>query len=323
MMSIDLSASERTLVRKALLLLCGFALVMVFFAWSAMFITRLKQPVIVPKIVGMGQKEAEWALRKKGLKMTLGKSLYDDRIPAGSVALQTPRANNYLKRGAAIEAVLSRGKPHLPAPNVVNQTFRRAQNLLAQAQMRIGRRSFMSSGIIPKDTVIAQSPPPGETTAASSTVDLLISTGSLDPVFVMPNLRRQPLERAFQLFRPAVIMVEKIKTQVQDDLPTGTILSQEPPPGARIEEKSSVSLTVSTTTADASLQARLAVFTYTMPEGPPKRLRIDVLDNTGTRTAYNRMEEAGNEVKLEIKVTGKATAQVYLNQLFDRDLPIE
>jgi serine/threonine-protein kinase len=288
-----------------------------------MYVTRLRQPVIVPKVIGMEQKEAERTLRRKGLALRSGRVMYDERIPEGSVVLQDPRANNYVKRGAVIEVVLSRGKPRVPVPNVVNQTLRRAQNVLAQGQFRIGRRSLMSSGVVPKDTVMAQVPPPGETAGASSSVDLLVSTGPLDPAYVMPSLRRQSLEKAFQLFRPAAILIEKITTKVQDDLPTGTILAQSPPPGTRIEEKASVSLTVSTTSAEASLQPRLTNFNFTMPEGPPRRLRIDVLDSTGTRTVYNKMEEPGNPVTFEVKVTGKATAQIYLSQQFEREVPLE
>jgi serine/threonine-protein kinase len=262
-------------------------------------------------------------LKAKGLAMKVARAQFDDRIPAGSVVLQFPRANNYVKRHETVEVVTSRGKPRRPVPNVINQTFRRAQILLAQAQLRIGRMSSLSSATAPKDTVLAQVPLPGDPADSSSSVNLLVSTGPLDPVYVMPDLRRQPLERAFQLFRPAAILIEKIKTVVQDDIPSGTILSQDPVPGSRIEEKSNVSFTVSTTSQDASIQARLSPFTYTMPEGPPRRLRIDVFDGTGTRTLYNRMEEAGNEVKFDVKVTGKASAQVYLNQQFDREFPIE
>ncbi len=318
-----LSRDEAVLVRKALGLLSGFALALTIFGGSAMYLTRLKQPVIVPKVIGMEQKDAERALNRKGLSMRSGRTMYDERIPAGSVVIQDPRANNYLKRGATVEVVLSRGKPRVPVPDVVHQTLRRAQNVLAQGQFRVGRRSYMSSGIVPKDTVMAQVPPAGDITPASSTVDLLVSTGPLDPIYVMPSLKRQSLEKAFRLLRPAAILIEKITTKVHDDLPIGTILAQSPAAGSRIEEKASVSLTVSTTSSEASLQPRLANFNFTMPEGPPRRLRIDVFDSTGTRTIYNKMEEPGNPVSFEIKVTGRATAQVYLGQQFEREVSLE
>ncbi len=319
----SIGSSDLLLIKRASRLLIAFAAVMVFCGWTAMYFTRLHQPVIVPKVIGMDQKQAERVLKSKGLLMSVGGSQFDDRIPAGSVVLQIPRPNDYRQRRETVQVTVSKGKPRLSVPNVVKQTLRRAQTLLTQAQLRIGHQSFMSSGTVPKDTVLAQVPQAGEPAKSSSAVNLLISTGPVEPTYVMPNLRKEPIEKAFQLFRTAAIMVEKIKTVVQDDLPTGTILGQNPPAGTQIEGGASVTLTVSTTSADSAVQARLAPFDFVMPEGPPRRLRIDVMDNTGTRTIHNKMEETGNEIKLEIKVTGKATAQIYLNQQFDRDIPIE
>jgi hypothetical protein len=84
-----------------------------------------------------------------------------------------------------------------------------------------------------------------------------------------------------------------------------------------------VSLTISAKSSDAVRQARWAVLRFEMPMGPPKRLRIDVLDGSGTRTLYNAMEESGRLVETGVSVSGKATAQVYLNNEFAKEIEIE
>jgi hypothetical protein len=76
-------------------------------------------------------------------------------------------------------------------------------------------------------------------------------------------------------------------------------------------------------TSDASLRARYSKIMYDMPDGNPKRLQIDIFDSTGTRTIYNKMESPKEHIELGISVTGKASAQVYLNQEFVKEIPIE
>ena len=154
-------------------------------------------------------------------------------------------------------------------------------------------------------------------------VNLLVSGGVPEPLFVMPNLKNQPLEKAFKDLRPVGITIEKIKNEVHDDLDSETILSQTPPPGTRIQKKDSVSFVVSAKSSDANLKSRPAKVAFDMPEGNPRRLQIDVFDSSGTRTIYNKMESPKDHVELPISVTGKASAQVYLNQEFVKEIPIE
>jgi hypothetical protein len=59
-----------------------------------------------------------------------------------------------------------------------------------------------------------------------------------------------------------------------------------------------------------------------MPLGNPKRLQVDIFDGTGTRTIYNKMESPKDHVELGVNVTGKAFAEIYLNQEFLEEIAI-
>jgi len=290
---------------------------------ASMLFTQRHQPMIVPKIVGMDQAQAERALASRNLQIKVSRSAYDEHVPVGLVSEQFPKANNYLKRGQVVEVVLSKGNPRVKVPPVVHMSLPQAQMSLAGAHLRIGRESLINSATDPKDTVIAQVPDADEVVDSYTEVDLLVSAGTTDPSFVMPELRNQPLEKAFKALRPAGITIEKIKSEVHDDLDSETVLSQSPPAGSRIQKKDSVSFVVSAKTSDAALKARYAKIVFDMPEGNPRRLQIDVLDSTGTRTIYNKMETPKDHVELGVSVTGKASAQVYLNQEFLKEIPIE
>ena len=320
---INLTPSEKKLIKRAINILGSFTLITALTGMGAMFYTQLHQPMIVPKIIGMDQSQAEKALASRNLKLHVARSAYDEHIPAGLVSDQTPKANNYLKRGQVIEVVLSRGNPKVKVPNVSHMSLPQAQMALAGVHLRIGKESYLYSPSDTKDTVIAQVPGTDELVDSFTDVNLLISEGTMDPAFVMPDLRNQPLEKAFKALRPAGITIDKIKPEVHDDLDSETVLAQVPPPGSKIQKKDSVSFVASAKSSDANLKARYSKIMYDMPDGNPKRLQIDIFDSTGTRTIYNKMESPKDHVELGISVTGKASAQVYLNQEFVKELPIE
>jgi eukaryotic-like serine/threonine-protein kinase len=289
----------------------------------ALTVTSISQPVIVPRVTGLDQKDALKVLRSKGLKSKVMDRQWDEHLGEGAVLVQTPGPNAYLRRGDEVRVTLSRGTPLVKVPDLTGQSVRRAQVILTQARLRIGLKSILSTAGFPQDTVLAQVPEPGSARESSTAVNLLLSSGPEEPTYFMPYLRNRPLSDALRLFRPAGIIVEKIKTEVHDDLESGTILNQTPPSGSRLKAKSNVSLTVSAKSSDAVRKARWATVRFEMPLGPPKRLRIDVLDGSGTRTLYNAMEEGGRLVEVGVSVSGKATAQLYLNNEFINELDIE
>jgi beta-lactam-binding protein with PASTA domain len=299
-----------------------FSLVMGLTALSAKLYTQFHQPLIVPKVIGMDEKQAGKALGSKGLKMQVVKTQYDEHVPAGLVSSQDPKANYYVKRGQAVSIILSKGNPQVRIPALAGMSFPQAQIALAGAHLRVGRESLMNS-TEQRDLVLGQMPPAGQLADSFTEVSLLVSNGMPDPTYVMPALVRKPLERAFKILRPAGITIQKIKTEVHDDMDPEIILSQDPAPGTKLEHKEFVSFVISGKSDQANQQPRLTKVVFDMPEGNPRRLQIDVLDSTGTHTIHNRMESPKDHIEVRVTVTGKATAQVYLNQEFVKELPIE
>ena len=320
--ALKLTPSEKNLTKRALGVLGAFTLVTSVTAFSSMLFTQLHQPMIVPKVVGMDESQAQKTLEGKGLHLKVTRSQYDEHVPAGLISSQLPRANDYVRRGQIVSVVLSKGSPQVKVPSVVGLSFPQAQIALAGAHLRVGRESLMNS-TDPRDLVLSQMPPTDEPVDSFSEINLLVSAGLPEPAFVMPELKNQPLEKAFKELRPIGITIEKIKNEVHDDLDSETILSQTPPPGTRVQKKDSVSFVVSAKSSDQGLKPRNAKIAFDMPEGNPRRLQIDVFDASGTRTLYNKMESPKDHVEFSVSVSGKASAQIYLNQEFVKEIPIE
>ncbi|HVZ81556.1 MAG TPA: PASTA domain-containing protein [bacterium] len=316
----QLPPEERKLTLRALRLLGLFTLVMFLAASAAKLYTQFHQPLIVPKVIGMDQSQAQSALSAKGLTAKVIKSIYDEHVPKGLVCFQNPKANSYMKRGQAVELVLSKGNPMVKVPALSGMSLPQAVIALAGAHLRLGKESLMNSPEA-RDQVLGQYPAPGEVVDSYTNVNALVSNGIPDPAYVMPNLEKKPLERAFKILRPAGIIIDKITTEVHDDMETEIILSQTPAPGTKVQRKGMVSFVISGK-SDAGTP-RYAKVAFDMPEGSPKRLQIDILDISGTRTIYNRMESPKDHVELGVSVKGKASAQIYLNQEFVKEIPIE
>jgi beta-lactam-binding protein with PASTA domain len=320
--NVKITPKELELVKRAGELLGKFTLVILLTGFIAMSIMKKHQPMIVPKIIGMDQSQAENALRSKGLIMQINRQQYDERIPAGLISSQIPRANSYVKRGQTVVVVISKGNPKVKVPLVIGESLPEAQVSLTGIHLKVGHESLMHSSQ-PENTVLAQIPDEDELVDSATEVDLLISDGMPSMSFLMPDLQHKPLENAFKLLRPAGITIQKITSEVHDDLDSATVISQNPLPGTHIQSKDGVSFVVSAKSADSSLKARYSKVVFDMPEGNPKRLQIDVFDQTGTQTIYNKMESPKDHVELGVSVTGKAVAEIYLNQQFLEELPIE
>jgi serine/threonine-protein kinase len=317
-----MTPKEKQLLQRALGLLGSFSLVAFICGTIAMKLTELHQPMIVPRIIGMDQSQAQETLGSKALKLKIIRSQFDEHIPANLIMMQSPPANTYMRRGQTVQVVLSKGNPKVKIPMVTGLSYEQAQILLAANHLRVGRESFMDSGD-PKDTVLAQTPQTDETVESFTGVNLLVSNGPPEPFYIMPDLNKKSLETALKVLRPAGIAIQNIKTEVHDDLESETILAQDPPSGTKLQTQDQVSLTVSAKSSDENLKPRYVNLVFDMPDGNPRRLQIDVFDSTGTRTVYNKMESPKDHVEVGVTVSGKASAEIYLNQEFVKEIPAE
>ncbi|HTC19774.1 MAG TPA: PASTA domain-containing protein, partial [bacterium] len=169
---IRLTPHEKNLTKRAFSLLGSFTLITILTALSAMFYTQMHQPMIVPKIIGMDEKQAQKALSSKGLHLKILRAQYDEHMPDGLVSAQDPKANYYVKRGQTVSVILSKGNPKVKVPTVAAMSFPQAQIALAGAHLRVGRESVMNS-TEPRDTILAQVPPADELVDSFTDVNLL------------------------------------------------------------------------------------------------------------------------------------------------------
>ena len=133
-------------------------------------------PVDVPSLVGMRSEQARELLAGRGCSLGLLGEREDPRLPAGTVAEQVPLPGSQLPKGAAVQAVLSKGAPAArPIPKVTGLRLRAARELLEQQGFKAGKIRYDSDGDRASGVILEQKPAPPATALVGTTVDLTVN----------------------------------------------------------------------------------------------------------------------------------------------------
>ncbi|HEY8472439.1 MAG TPA: Stk1 family PASTA domain-containing Ser/Thr kinase [Natronosporangium sp.] len=195
--------------------------------------------VPAPDLVGMSEAEAVEAARANGLAVEFTEPQYDDQVPAGHVLAQDPTGR--VVRGGTLVLTLSLGPDVFPAPDVVGAILEVAQRQLEEVGLVMVEAEPDYSNTVPEGRVMAMDPPAGTEVRAGTEITVTVSKGRA-PITV-PPVTDQPVDQArAQLQQLGLVPVV---TEVDDNRPAGTVLSQDPPAGAGAEPGDEVRLEVS------------------------------------------------------------------------------
>ena len=92
-------------------------------------VSKGRQPITVPKVVGAGADAASATITKAGLKAARGDDVNSDTVPAGQVVSQTP-AKGTLFRGDTVTIVVSKVPVMVEVPGVVGRPVAEAEKVL-------------------------------------------------------------------------------------------------------------------------------------------------------------------------------------------------
>jgi beta-lactam-binding protein with PASTA domain/serine/threonine protein kinase len=160
----------------------------------------------MPEVVGLSRSAAVAAIEKA--KLTVGKIAdgYSEQAAAGTVLSASERPGARLKKGTAIDLVVSSGPKPIVITNYQGTPYDAAAAALTSAGFRVVERTAYSNKVA-KDLVLRQDPPTGRG-AAGETITLTRSLGSLQ--VTVPNVQRMALPAARKVMRKA-----GFKTEVQ------------------------------------------------------------------------------------------------------------
>lgn len=217
--------------------------------------------VTVPSFKGLNITEATTKAVSAGLSLSVDNHFYSVDIPAGHVVGQTPAPGAVVRRGWHVRLIESLGPQRVAVPNLMGLDERAASIQLRRAALEVGSVANIPWAYAPEGTVIAQNPQPGAAGVALPSVNLLIATkpAVATPAFIMPDLRGQMysaaalaiahagLNLAPPIEAPASIPAvgnAGSSQPIQPVATAGSIISQTPLPGQRVDASTKIELTV-------------------------------------------------------------------------------
>jgi beta-lactam-binding protein with PASTA domain len=191
----------------------------------------------VPDVVGLRQEEAQRRLADRGFANE-GKPVDSERT-AGTVIAQRPSPDTLYGEGGIVVISVARSPQQVEIPDVVGLRSGRALARLRAAGFTTQAQSVRSPR--PRGIVVRQVPSAGTEAARGSAVVVLISAGQQRAevpgvVGLSADTATTQLTRAG--FRTRIV-------RVAGGEPEGTVISQNPPAGARVQRGEVVRLNVS------------------------------------------------------------------------------
>jgi eukaryotic-like serine/threonine-protein kinase len=140
--------------------------------------------VAVPGVVGRDASQAAAALRAQGFT-TATHLVWSDRVDAGAVVRQRPKAGAKVNKGVNVDLWVSKGPLHIPAPALSGLTAKQAKAELERDLLTPRKRRSATLTAL-KGKVYRQEPAGGVTVTRGDTVTYWVSSGP--PVVAVPNV---------------------------------------------------------------------------------------------------------------------------------------
>ncbi len=144
--------------------------------------TNHGEEIEIPNLYGLSLEESIQILNKKNLRYTLYDSVYNSDLTAGCVLDQSPKAHSLVKRNRNIFITINSIKPEqIRFPNLVDNSFRQAYQILATHGFKIGELKYVDYDyynlvLYPEhngDTINQ-----GDLIEKGSTIDLVLGKGN-------------------------------------------------------------------------------------------------------------------------------------------------
>jgi eukaryotic-like serine/threonine-protein kinase len=195
------------------------------------------QKVGVPTVVGADQANAEAKLRQDGFRVDTVQKTAEQ--PAGQVIGQDPTGGTKAKKGSTVTLTVSAGPQQVAVPQVVGLTVSSARGRLQKVGLQASEREE-NSDTVAEGRVISVSPTEGQKVDKGSSVTLVVSSGK--PQVQVPDVVGKSFDEAQSTLQAAGFKVTRVDKESDKD--PGTVLSQNPRSGGRIDAGSTIALTV-------------------------------------------------------------------------------
>jgi len=214
--------------------------------------TRHNTGISVPDVRGLLIEDAEDVLTDRGLDVRRVVSQYVPSFRRDAVVEQDPKPNSVVKPGRRVYLRVNSGSvPMVVVPTLYDLSIRQARNSLLAEKLTLGAvlRDSMPSPY--RNTVTRQVPPPGDSVAVGTAIDIWISSGLGSNITTVPEVVGVPLPEAETMLRAARLQFVVFDDPDARDADPNSVVRVIPPPGSEIPEGSEVRMFVAPDTVSA------------------------------------------------------------------------
>ncbi|MCX7698957.1 MAG: PASTA domain-containing protein [Candidatus Goldbacteria bacterium] len=267
--------------------------------------------IYMPDLKGLQIEQAKKITSKLGLELKIENEIDSNLYEKGCIISQDIPPKTKIKRGRVIYVVVSRGSKIIEMPNIIGLPIQKAIIELKNANLEIGIEAAVSSFVFKENTIISQSPLPGENIPTGSKVNILKSIGPKKFNFMMPDFTNKNIKDVFNILKKYNLHINTLNTEDNNNLTSGTIIKQTPLPGHMVNEESKIGFTISKKSDDINLKKRFIKISYKHENTNPTLIKIIVLSLNGSETLYNDITQPNQQITLDATVRGDAIVQIY------------
>jgi beta-lactam-binding protein with PASTA domain len=216
--------------------------------------------VQVPSLKGMTVADARSQAAGMGLLLNVDNRYYSGDVAAGHVLSQSPAPGTVVRREWHVRVAESLGPQKVDVPDTVGSDQRMAAFQLRRAGLDVGVTAKLPDNAVAEGTVVSQDPPAHAQGIESPGVNLLVAAPDDETAdgYVMPDFVGLPIVAAqtqlakvgIKTATPVFIDVPILPVGANNAPPTappvapGSVIAQQPPAGARVDQTAEVKLTV-------------------------------------------------------------------------------
>ncbi len=131
--------------------------------------------VIVPNLRGYPIGGALDKLKELGLEGRFSGTVFDSKVPEGSVVSHRPEAGQRVKMGRTIKLLTSSGSRLVQVPNLLGRPAEQATAVLAAKGLQLGRVDYSPVPGMETGIILSQAPLPAVEVESGASVNLTIS----------------------------------------------------------------------------------------------------------------------------------------------------
>ncbi len=196
----------------------------------------------VPDVTGKTIEEATAILKEAGFELGTTDQKYDDKVPAGQIVGQDPKAGDKREKGSKVNVTVSQGVAQITVPDVKGLDAEKAKQAIKDKGLVPSAGTPAYSDTVEKGLVISTNPESGTKVEKNSTVEYIVSLGS-EGVEV-PNVVGQREGAAVATLNDAGFSVTTDYAN-SDTVAEGLVISQSPSAGEKGKEGGTVNIVVS------------------------------------------------------------------------------